>query len=69
MWRIIDAILLFPARKTRFGGHAYESANPRKYCVQFVQQDGFFLSHFTSSNILIIHPQQHGKFGDPSLIK
>ena len=46
-----------------------ESANPRKYCVQFVREDGFLSQPFISSNTLTIHLRQLGRFGDQILIK
>ena len=58
----------FPLQRLGLVDTLMESGNPRKYCVQFVRQDGFLPNHFIFFNTLITLPQPLGKFGVLSLI-
>ena len=59
----------FPLERLGLVDTLMESANPRKYCVQFVRQDGFRHNRFISSNTLIIHLPPLGRYGGQNLIR
>ena len=54
---ILMPFCYFPLERLGLIDQLMESGNPRKYCVQFVREDGFLLNPFISFNtsITILH--------------
>ena len=59
----------FPLERLKLVDTLMQSANPKKYCVQFVKENGEGSQPFTFFNTLIIRHQQLGKLNEVSLMK